>query len=66
MSTTSDIRIRISEKQKEQLRNLAEAYGYRTISDFVRSRVFNSDLATHSKLNEIIKLLQSRKTQKVT
>lgn len=62
--TSSDIRIRISQSQKEQLKNLAEASGYKTISQYVRSKVFDSDLGVHTKLNEIIKILEVTKNEK--
>lgn len=55
--TTSDIRIRLSRRQKEQLLNLAEADGFRSVSNYVRSRVFD-DLSIHKKLNEIINKLE--------
>jgi uncharacterized protein (DUF1778 family) len=57
MVTSGDIRIRISESQKDQLRNLAEANGFRTLSDFCRSKIFDNDLAMHTKINEILQLL---------
>ena len=57
MTTTGDIRIRVSESQKAQLRNLAEANGFRTLSDFIRSKIFDSDLAIHTKLNKILNKL---------
>lgn len=58
MSTTGDIRIRVSQQQKEQLKNLAQAHGFRTLSDFVRSKIFE-DLSTNTKLNEILCLLKN-------
>lgn len=57
MSSTSDLRIRINHNQKEQLRNLAEGLGFRTISDYVRSRIFE-DFSIHNKLNEVLVLLK--------
>ncbi|MBI2580724.1 hypothetical protein HYV85_02850 [Candidatus Woesearchaeota archaeon] len=56
-TTTSDIRIRLTEQQKKQLLNLAEADGSRSLSDYVRSRIFN-DLSIHKKLDEIINKLR--------
>lgn len=61
MTTTGDIRIRVSEGQKAQLRNLAEANGFRTLSDFVRSKIFDNDLAVHTKLNKILERLEKEK-----
>lgn len=58
MVTSSDIRIRISESQKAQIKNLAEASGHKTISDYVRSKIFDSDLAIHTKINKILKILE--------
>lgn len=57
-STTGDIRIRISVDQKKQLRNLVEASGFRTLSDFCRFKIFDGDLAIHSKINKILKILE--------
>lgn len=53
MVTSSDIRIRISNYQKQQLKQLSESQGFKTISDYVRSKVF-SDLSIHDKLNKIL------------
>ena len=60
MVTNGDIRIRVSEAQKQQLRNLSEAEGHRTLSDYVRSKIFNN-LATDTKINEILTLLKNAK-----
>ena len=58
MTTTRVIKFRVSTKQREILSNLAEAEGYTTLSDYIRNRVFDQDLATHCKLNEILSLLK--------
>lgn len=60
MSSTSDIRIRISKKQKENLKNLVEGQGYKTLSDYCRAKIFDKDLATHTKLNEILEILKEK------
>tara|TARA_Y100000310_G_C20513324_1_gene729939 strand:+ start:225 stop:434 length:210 start_codon:yes stop_codon:yes gene_type:complete len=60
MTTTGDIRIRVSKDQKEQLINLAEANGFRTLSDFVRSKIFDKDLSLHSKVNSILSILEDK------
>lgn len=62
-TTTSDIRLRMTKEQKTQIVNLAHAQGYQTVSEFVRSKIFDSDLATHNKLNEILNLLSSDKAK---
>jgi hypothetical protein len=60
MKSTGDLRIRLSKAQKQHLRLLAEAQGYRTLSDFVRFKIFDKDLGTHMKLNEILKILKEK------
>jgi hypothetical protein len=64
MSTTGDIRIRISSEQKQQLINLVEASGFRTLSDYCRAKIFDSDLAIHSKVNKILEILGCDKIEK--
>ena len=64
MVTSGDIRIRISEEQKQQLRNLAEGQGYKTISEYCRSKIFDSDLAMHTKINEILQILKKKNESK--
>lgn len=59
-SSTSDIRIRIDAIQKEQLWNIAQANGHKTLSDYVRSRIFDKDLAIHQKLDEVLKILRQQ------
>ena len=61
--TTGDVRIRVSQEQKQQLLNLSEANGYRSLSDYVRSKIFD-DLSIHRKLNEIINKLEGDKNVK--
>jgi len=64
-TTTSDIRIRISPHQKTILKEMAENSGFKTISGYVRSKIFDGDLALHSKINKIILLLQKREAGEI-
>lgn len=57
MTTSSDIRIRVNAEQKQQLRGLAKGQGFSTISEYVRSKIFN-DLSLHEKLNKILEVIQ--------
>jgi|TARA_R100000093_G_scaffold43835_1_gene22735 predicted nuclease with TOPRIM domain len=52
----TDIRVRLSKKQKEELKILTRVNGFITISNFVRHRLFDNN-SVHLKLNEIIKKL---------
>jgi hypothetical protein len=62
-STSQDVRIRVSTHQKIILKELAENEGFKTISGYVRSKIFN-DLSLHSKINKILVLLsEERKTE---
>lgn len=65
MVTSQDIRIRLSKDQKQRLKNLAEAHGHKTISDFVRSKIFDDDLALHKKINKVIELLEQAEAKGV-
>jgi hypothetical protein len=64
METTSgDLRIRISKRQKEMLKNIAESKGFSTLSSYVRAQIFD-DLSLHSKINKIINLLSDKREQR--
>ena len=43
--------------QKEQLRNVAESKGFNTLTSFIRHKLFDGDLGTHHKLNQILNML---------
>lgn len=56
--TTGDLRIRVSQEQKDRIKNNAEALGYKNISDYTRSILLNHDLDTKMKINEILKYIR--------
>lgn len=62
MSTTGELRIRIDQRQKEMLENMASAMGYKTLSDFCRHKIFDGDLSVHTKLNQIIQILRTEQS----
>lgn len=57
MSTTTDIRIRLTSEQRRRLKNFAEAHGL-SVSEYVRQKVFSHDFSLDIKLNEILTLLK--------
>jgi uncharacterized protein (DUF1778 family) len=61
MSLYHDLRIRVSKDQKARIENLAQSEG-KTLSEFVRSRILMDDLLTHKKLNQIINLLENKRS----
>ena len=61
MTTNQDIRIRVSTEQKKQLLSLAESNGFSNLSAYVRFKIFQNGLDTHSKLNQILELLGKSK-----
>ena len=60
MVTSQNIRIRISRKQKELLRNMMEAQGCRNMSEYARRKIFDEDLSLHHKMNKILKILEEQ------
>jgi len=58
MVTSQDIRIRLSQEQKEQLRNMMEAQGCRNMSEYARRKLFDEDLSLHYKMNKILEILE--------
>lgn len=60
MSTTGDVRIRLTKNQKERLRNLSEGSGHKTLSDYCRSKFFEDDMSLHKKLNKILEILEEK------
>lgn len=60
MSKNCDLRIRIDGSQKERLKNISLALGFGSVSDYVRSKIFE-DLTLHSKLNEILSSVKQLK-----
>jgi len=41
------------------LQNVAEANGYKTLSGYIRAKIFDGDLAVHNKLNKILERLEN-------
>lgn len=58
-NTIGDIRIRASSEQKKNLQTLAELGGYRSLSDYCRSKLFE-EYSIHQKLNKIISIVNSK------
>jgi len=54
--------VRLTKTQKERLRALTEASGYKTLSDYVRITLLNPSL--EMKLNQILEILQKNEKQK--
>ena len=62
-STTYMLRVRFTEEQHKYLLKMCEADGDKTLSSWVRRKLFEN-LSTEIKLNSILNLLQENKKQK--
>jgi len=51
--------VRLTKTQKLRVQALAEASGYKSVSDYVRTQLLNPSI--ESKLNNILMLLQEKK-----
>lgn len=51
------LQIRMSKEQKKQMDQLAKMSGYRTLSQFARSKIFSDTLALERKMNKILEML---------
>ena len=54
--------VRLTKTQKERLRALTEASGFKTLSDYVRITLLNPSL--EMKLNQILEILQNNENGK--
>lgn len=52
-SSNGCIKIRANEEEKRIIQNRAIAEGYKTMSAYGRVKIFENDLSTHKKLNEL-------------
>lgn len=57
----AEIRVRITNLQRQQLENLRQICGFKNISDYARKRLLEEDSIVLSKLNEIINALKPNK-----
>lgn len=53
--------VRMTKTQKQRVQALAEASGFKTTSDFVRTQLLNPSI--EQKLNSILALLQNNKSE---
>jgi len=53
------LQIRISAEEKDLAKKLAESYGYGSLSEFARSRIFESQIVIR-RLNEIKEILSKK------
>jgi len=58
---TKLIQFRVNPKEYELIENKKETLGYSTRTAFIKDLLLRDDLATHSKLNQIIELLKEIK-----
>jgi len=59
-STTYMLRVRFTEEQHKYLLKMCEADGDKTLSSWVRRKLFEN-LSTEIKLNRVIELLEKKK-----
>ena len=57
---TAEIRIRITNLQRQQLENLRQICGFKNLSEYARKRLLEEDTIVLSKLNEIINTLKNK------
>lgn len=54
-----NLMVRLTKTQHTRIKNLAEASGFKTISNYVRTQLLNPSM--EMKLNQILTLLQEKK-----
>ncbi|MFH1365047.1 MAG: hypothetical protein ABIH28_00490 [archaeon] len=55
------IQVRVTERQFERINLRKEAFGYKTLSQFVRDLLLKEDLSTYKMLQEIYKKICLKK-----
>ena len=56
------IMVRVSKSQHERVRNNAEAYGYKTVSGYIRALALQHGLVFEDKINRIFNAVTQEKT----